>query len=193
MAKKPKPIIRVYTDGAYSRTSGIGSVAFAATDYEHKILYQWCDAYKRTTSNRMELWAAIHALDWCNNNYPDLRPVLYTDSRYLNNMQYWIPRWRRGGWFTQTGDTVKNIDLVIMLSLIIEQSKHNVTSYWVRGHNENKGNNLAHNLAEHATKNAFNLVDDMGGTPLLTMDDLLEVCHSEDINRVAAHCLRLGD
>jgi ribonuclease HI len=96
-----------------------------------------------TTNNRMELMAAITALESLT------RPVsvqLYTDSTYvLNGITKWLPGWQRNGWRTAAKKPVKNADLWKRLSAAME--RHQVAWHWVKGHNGDPGNERADELA----------------------------------------------
>jgi ribonuclease HI len=96
-----------------------------------------------TTNNRMELMAAIQALEALT------RPVavrIHTDSVYLRNgITAWLPRWRRNGWQTTDKKPVKNADLWRRLAGAIES--HQVEWLWVKGHDGNPGNERADALA----------------------------------------------
>jgi ribonuclease HI len=96
-----------------------------------------------TTNNRMELMAAIQALEALT------RPVavrIHTDSVYLRNgITAWLPRWRRNGWQTTDMKPVKNADLWRRLASAI--GSHEVEWLWVKGHDGNPGNERADALA----------------------------------------------
>ena len=96
-----------------------------------------------TTNNRMELTAAIEALNALK------RPcdvVLHTDSKYvMDGIREWMPNWKKRGWKTASRKPVKNQDL--WQALDEAQSRHRVTWKWVRGHSGNDGNEQADALA----------------------------------------------
>ena len=131
----------IYTDGACSGNPGPGGWG---------VLLRWKDAEKercggdrQTTNNRMELTAAIQALEALR------RPAqvrLHTDSTYvLNGITKWITGWQRNGWQTQSKKPVKNADLWQRLAAAI--SPHEVTWIWVKGHAGDPGNERADELA----------------------------------------------
>jgi ribonuclease HI len=99
-----------------------------------------------TTNNRMELMAAISALEALK------RPCtveLHTDSEYLRNgIMTWISGWKRNGWKTADKKPVKNIDLWQRLEKALEQ--HRVRWHWVRGHSGHDLNERADELAREA-------------------------------------------
>jgi len=104
----------------------------------------------KTTNNRMELMAAIRALESLN------RPVrvrLHTDSTYLRNgVTSWLPKWKRNGWRTADKRPVKNADLWQRLDAAVLQ--HDVDWRWVRGHAGNAGNEHADALANRGMAEA---------------------------------------
>lgn len=99
-----------------------------------------------TTNNRMELIAAISALETLT------RPcevALYTDSNYLKDgITKWIAKWRRNGWRTAAKEPVKNAELWQRLDKAI--SPHKVSWHWVRGHAGHDENERADALAREA-------------------------------------------
>ena len=96
-----------------------------------------------TTNNRMELKAAIEALNALNGE----REVrLYTDSKYvMDGINKWLPGWKKRGWKTANRKPVKNQDLWLELDEAV--AKHNVKWNWVRGHTGVPGNEAADALA----------------------------------------------
>jgi ribonuclease HI len=101
------------------------------------------DGYSNTTNNRMELLAAIKALEALRE---PCEVELYTDSQYVANAVNlgWLDSWRRMGWKRKGGE-VKNPDLWIKLVPMLET--HNVKFIWVKGHSENEFNNRCDELA----------------------------------------------
>ena len=96
-----------------------------------------------TTNNRMELRAAIEALNALN-GARDV--VLHTDSRYLmDGIRNWLPNWKKRGWKTAAKKPVKNQDL--WQALDRATGKHNITWKWVKGHSGHPGNEEADALA----------------------------------------------
>jgi ribonuclease HI len=99
-----------------------------------------------TTNNRMELMAAIRALEAL------IRPCkvrVVTDSQYLQKgISEWISQWQRRGWKTASGTPVKNMDL--WQRLIEAERRHQVTWEWIRGHAGHPENERADRLANRA-------------------------------------------
>ena len=131
----------IYTDGACSGNPGPGGWG---------AVLRWKDTEKElyggdplTTNNRMELMAAIQALEALN------RPSqvqLHTDSTYLlNGITKWIAAWQRNGWRTSARKPVKNEDL--WRRLVEAMNGHEVSWLWVKGHAGEEGNERADALA----------------------------------------------
>jgi len=96
-----------------------------------------------TTNNRMELTAAIKALNVLKD---DSSVVLYTDSKYvMDGINEWMPNWKKRGWKTAARKPVKNQDLWQGLDEAI--GRHKIDWRWVKGHAGNPGNEMADELA----------------------------------------------
>ena len=131
----------IYTDGACSGNPGPGGwgVYFKWGDVE-KDLY---GSDKATTNNRMELMAAIQALETLKR---PMRVVLYTDSSYVRNgIMTWMNGWKRNGWVNSKKEPVKNADLWRRLDEAA--ARHEVEWRWVKGHAGDPGNERADKLA----------------------------------------------
>ncbi len=149
-AESADGVVEIYTDGACSGNPGPGG--WGAVLYYHgreKELYGG-DAGP-TTNNRMELMAAIQALESLT------RPAsvrLHTDSTYLRNgVSKWLPGWKRNGWKTADKHPVKNADLWRRLDAAVQ--RHDVDWRWVRGHAGNAGNERADGLANRGMAEAI--------------------------------------
>jgi ribonuclease HI len=134
-------LITIYTDGACKGNPGSGGWGvFMKYKGIEKELY---GGEKETTNNRMELMAAIHALDALKN--PSTLS-LYTDSKYvLQGITEWMDNWKKRGWKTAAKKPVKNEDLWRRLDRAIE--RHEIKWIWVKGHSGNAGNERADMLA----------------------------------------------
>ncbi len=138
----------IYTDGACSGNPGPGGwgvvMRWQGTEKE---LYGFDPV---TTNNRMELMAAIQALEALQ------RPTtvsLHTDSKYLlDGITKWIPNWQRNGWKTANKKPVKNDDLWRRLTEAIRP--HDVSWVWVKGHAGDPGNERADALARRGIEEA---------------------------------------
>ncbi|MGB0722109.1 MAG: ribonuclease HI [Gammaproteobacteria bacterium] len=133
--------VTVYTDGACRGNPGPGGwgVLLRHGDKE-KTLY---GGESETTNNRMELMAAIVALESLTRAC-DVE--LFTDSRYvMDGITSWIDNWKRRGWKTAARKPVKNEDLWRRLDAARE--RHRVHWNWVKGHSGDPGNERADELA----------------------------------------------
>ena len=133
--------VEIYTDGACRGNPGPGGWG-AVLMYGEKTKEIY-GGENNTTNNRMELMAAIRALEALNRG---CELTLYTDSQYVRKgITEWIMNWKKRGWKTAAKKPVKNADL---WQLLDEQvNKHNVNWVWVKGHAGNEGNELADGLA----------------------------------------------
>lgn len=134
-------VIEIYTDGACRGNPGPGGWGvWLKSGESEKEIY---GGEKRTTNNRMELMAAIQALEILNQ---PCRIKLYSDSKYvLQGITEWIDNWKKRGWKTAARQPVKNDDLWRRLDTAMQ--KHHVDWIWVKGHSGNIGNEKADQLA----------------------------------------------
>tara|TARA_Y100001970_G_C13986064_1_gene725772 strand:- start:15 stop:461 length:447 start_codon:yes stop_codon:yes gene_type:complete len=144
--------IKIYTDGACVGNPGPGGWAaiIIGDDYKKEI----CGGEKLTTNNRMELTAAIKALEYCNQK--DIKQLslkqikIYTDSIYLKDgITVWINKWIENNWKTADKKNVKNVDLWKKLKEL--ENLCSVEWHWIKGHSDNPMNELADSLAKKAT------------------------------------------
>jgi ribonuclease HI len=138
----------IYTDGACSGNPGPGGWGVVLLGRgKEKELY---GSDPLTTNNRMELMAAIQALEALT------RPAtvsLHTDSKYLlDGITKWIPNWQRNGWKTAAKKPVKNDDLWRRLTEAMRP--HEITWVWVKGHAGDPGNERADALARRGIEEA---------------------------------------
>jgi ribonuclease HI len=143
----PTPSARrvvVHTDGACSGNPGPGGWGAILQWGDHTRELKGGEAH--TTNNRMELTAAIMALETLK------RPCvvdLHTDSEYLRQgITGWIKNWKRNGWKTADRKPVKNVDLWQRLDAALSQ--HQIRWHWVRGHAGHDLNERADELARSA-------------------------------------------
>ena len=138
----------VYTDGACSGNPGPGGWGAVIFD-ERERQMNISGKVKNTTNNRMELMAPIMALKKIKSK-SDI--IIFTDSTYVKNgITDWIKKWEKNGWESSNKKPVKNKDLWIRLNDLCQ--KNEVIWKWVKGHSNNKYNNLADELATQAIKN----------------------------------------
>jgi ribonuclease HI len=133
--------VEAFTDGACRGNPGPGGWGAVLRFNGHeKELY---GAEPETTNNRMELTAAIEALNALTR---DCKVVLTTDSEYLRKgITEWLQQWKSRGWKTAAKKPVKNIDLWQRLEQAI--AGHHVEWHWVRGHSGHAENERADQLA----------------------------------------------
>jgi len=131
----------IHTDGACKGNPGRGGWgALLECDGRRKEIF---GGEAQTTNNRMELVAVIRALEALTRT-SDVD--LYTDSQYVKNgIESWIHGWKRNGWKTSDRKPVKNADLWRELDELA--TRHRIRWHWVRGHDDNPGNERADELA----------------------------------------------
>jgi ribonuclease HI len=141
-------VVEIFTDGACSGNPGPGGwgVLLRYRGKERELSGGELD----TTNNRMELMAAIQALETLK------RPVvavLHTDSKYVRDgITEWLPRWKARNWKTADKKPVKNVDLWQRLERALE--RHRVEWRWVKGHSGHAENERADELARQGLERA---------------------------------------
>ena len=141
--------ITIHTDGACSGNPGPGGWG---------ALMEWNGSRKEikggeadTTNNRMELMAAIKALEALKRDGQDV--ILFTDSVYVRDgITKWIHGWKQRGWKTANKKPVKNVELWQELDTL--NQRHSVDWRWVRGHAGDPGNERADALAGEGLEEA---------------------------------------
>ena len=137
--------VEIFTDGACSGNPGPGGWGALLRYRESEKELSGGEA--ESTNNRMELMAAIMALESLT------RPIkvsLYTDSTYVRDgITKWIHGWRKNGWKTAAKKAVKNVDLWQRLDLAAE--RHTIDWRWIKGHAGHPGNERADELAREAS------------------------------------------
>ena len=134
----------IYTDGACSGNPGPGGWGALLIYGTHE--KELSGGELNTTNNRMELMAAIQALEALKSS---CRVDLYTDSEYLRQgITSWINGWKAKGWKTSQKKDVKNRDLWEKIDSLV--SSHDVTFHWVKGHSGNENNERVDKLAVRA-------------------------------------------
>lgn len=152
----------IHTDGGCIGNPGPGGWAAVLRYGEHS--KEICGRYRDTTNNRMELRAAIEALETLK------RPAkieLYTDSQYVRKgITQWIQGWQRNGWRTASKKAVKNQDLWKRLLTAVErhESAGGVTWHWLKGHAGHDDNERADDLANAAASSVTD--DDPSDVPV---------------------------
>jgi ribonuclease HI len=145
--------VDVFTDGACRGNPGPGGWGVLLQSGNHR--KELWGGEINTTNNRMELTAAIKALDALARS---TQVNLYTDSQYVRQgITQWMADWKRRGWRTSRKTPVKNVDLWQQLEELAEQ--HSVRWHWVKGHSGHAGNDHADMLANRAVDE---LIADIG-------------------------------
>ncbi len=140
--------VEIFTDGACSGNPGPGGwgalLNYRGTERE------LCGGEPDTTNNRMEMLAAIRALEALKR---PMRVQLYTDSVYLRSgVLEWLPQWKKRGWKTAAKKPVKNVDL--WQALEAAMARHQIEWHWVKGHAGHPGNERADELARRGLEAA---------------------------------------
>jgi ribonuclease HI len=147
--ERAQGVVEIYTDGACSGNPGPGGWGVVLS-YGGSTRELCGGEAAPTTNNRMELMAAIQALESLT------RPSkvrLHTDSSYLRNgITGWLASWKRNGWRTASRQPVKNEDLWRRLDAAA--AKHDVQWLWVKGHAGDPGNERADALANRGMAEA---------------------------------------
>jgi ribonuclease HI len=136
--------VEIYTDGACKGNPGAGGWgALLRYNGHEKTLF---GAEIHTTNNRMELTAAIKALEVLKRS---CEVDLFTDSQYLRlGMNTWLAQWKKNGWRNAKRQPVKNADLWQQLDALT--TKHFIRWHWVKGHAGHPENDKADALANQA-------------------------------------------
>jgi ribonuclease HI len=136
--------VRAFTDGACSGNPGPGGWGAILQFGDHEKELQGGEPH--TTNNRMELMAAIAAIEALKRR---CAIDLHTDSKYVHDgISKWIRGWKRNGWKTADKKPVKNMDLWQRLDAAVAQ--HDVHWHWVKGHAGHELNERADRLAVDA-------------------------------------------
>ena len=136
--------VEIYTDGACRGNPGPGGWGAVLIAGPHRKTLHGGDP--ETTNNRMELTAAIEALNALKGGQ---KVVLHTDSKYvMHGITEWMANWKRRGWKTAGKQPVKNVDLWQQLDELI--GRHKVEWRWVKGHSGVPENERADELARLA-------------------------------------------
>jgi ribonuclease HI len=136
-----KPHVIIYTDGGCAPNPGPGGWGVILVSGRHR--KEMCGGEQVSTNNRMELTAAIMALESLKK---PSRVDVHTDSQYVKDgIGKWIHGWKQRGWQTADKKPVKNVDLWQRLDEA--RQRHEVHWHWVRGHAGHTENERADELA----------------------------------------------
>jgi len=137
-------VVEIFTDGACRGNPGPGGWAALLRFRGNEKTIRGGE--RRTTNNRMEMMAAIRALEELKR---PCRVVLSTDSQYLMlGITEWLANWKKRNWRTSQGSPVKNADLWERLEKAV--ARHEVSWSWVRGHAGHEENHRVDQLARQA-------------------------------------------
>ena len=160
----PSNTVTVYTDGGCIGNPGPGGYAAILRYGEHE--KEIVGRYRQTTNNRMELRAAIAALEALKR---PCRVEIYTDSSYLRDgITKWIHSWQQKNWLTSKREPVKNQALWRRLVAAISrhESAGGVVWHWTKGHAGDPANERADKLANEAARSVTDADPiDQEGTP----------------------------
>ena len=158
--ERPLPRVEIHTDGACLGNPGPGG--WAALLRCNGREREFSGGEGATTNNRMELFAAIAALEALRE---PCEVVLHTDSQYVQRgISEWIHGWKRKGWRTAAGGAVKNADLWQRLDRAC--GGHRIDWRWVRGHAGHVENERVDQLARSAAVRIREAADLAGGVSL---------------------------
>jgi len=142
-----KPAVVIYTDGPCSGNPGPGGWGAILISGRHRKELSGGEAV--TTNNRMELMAAISALEAL--KVAPSRVDLHTDSEYVQKgIHSWIHGWKKNGWRTSARQAVKNAELWQRLDAA--RQRHDVHWHWVKGHAGHTENERADELAREGMR-----------------------------------------
>jgi len=140
--------VDIFTDGACKGNPGPGGWGVLLRMGEHE--KEMSGGEPDTTNNRMEMTAAIRAL---NALIEPCEVTLHTDSKYvIDGITKWVHGWKKKGWINASKQPVRNADL--WHDLIEASGRHKVEWQWVRGHNGHVENERVDKLASDAAKAA---------------------------------------
>ncbi|WP_312688770.1 ribonuclease HI [Kosakonia sp.] len=149
--------VEIFTDGSCLGNPGPGGYGAILRYRQHERLFS--AGYRLTTNNRMELMAAIVALEGLKEH---CEVVLSTDSQYVRQgITQWIHNWKKRGWKTADKKPVKNVDLWKRLDAALSQ--HQIRWEWVKGHAGHPENERCDELARAAAMNPTQ--EDVGYQP----------------------------
>lgn len=143
-----KKQIDIFTDGACRGNPGPGGWGVLLRYGAKEKALKGFEAH--TTNNRMELMAAIKALEALTEN---CHINIYTDSQYVKKgVTEWLQQWKKNNWRTSSKKPVKNVDLWQELDLLIVS--HDIAWHWVKGHSGHRENDIVDRLANEAIDEA---------------------------------------
>ncbi|MEO0947098.1 MAG: ribonuclease HI [Cyanobacteria bacterium J06641_5] len=168
MSKTKSTIAEIYTDGACSGNPGPGGWG-ALLHYANGAIWELGGGATETTNNRMELQAAIAALEFLQEHPQTAAITLHTDSEYVKKgITQWVSGWKKKSWKTSQGKPVLNRDLWEQLDCL---NSPQILWQYVRGHSGNWGNERCDEIARGFT---------VGPTPQLRQDPSISQLDTQD-------------
>lgn len=149
-------LISIYTDGACKKNPGKGGWAFIAVK-DNEQMHSMFGSEVHTTNNRMEMTAAIKALEyvrdcWFAGGVHDIYEIV-VDSKYVyDGITSWIPKWKNNNWKTSVKKDVLNSDLWKEMDLLYDPTI--VKWRWVKGHSGDNWNDVVDEIASNAAVSA---------------------------------------
>ena len=142
---------KIYTDGACSgngKDDAKGGFGVVVVDYQDNVIEEYQEFSENTTNNREELKAIIYAMkSYGKREWSQDIPEVYSDSMYsVNTLNEWMFNWAKNNWIKSDKKTPENLDL-IQEYYTLYNSGLRINLKYVKGHNGNKYNELADNLA----------------------------------------------
>ena len=128
--KLNRQIIEIYTDGSCNTVLGSGAWVAILLVSDEKILLK--GEARRTTNNRMELTAAIKAIEFVNSNYTNALLKIYTDSQYLSHLPKRKEKLKKNLFRSKKGELLQNSDLV--KTLLVQIENHSIEFIKVKAH-----------------------------------------------------------
>ena len=149
------PHVEIYTDGGCEPNPGPGG--FGAVLIHLKKRAEISGGFRKTTNNRMEIFAAIAGLEMLKQ---PCKVTIYSDSKYVVDamMEGWVAAWKRKGWWRTKTERPENVDLWQRLDALCQT--HQVDFRWVKGHAGNPENERCDQLAMTALRQPNLPVDD---------------------------------
>lgn len=143
-------MITIYTDGSFRASENCGGYGVVAFNDNNELIYAYQEQVHNVTNNIMELQAILHATDFIDENCPDEQVTIYSDSSYaVNSINVWSAGWAANGWINSKKEPVKNLGLIQSLYFYFTKNFQKCQIVYLKGHNENLGNELADALATH--------------------------------------------
>jgi len=156
--------IEIYTDGSAVPNPGNGGWGFVIFQQDIKKKTYCGFVPEKTTNNKMEIMAITKAIQKAEKKYDKETILVYTDSRYVKDgligkngklFNGWIKSWLKNGWINAKKQDVKNKQEWQLLYSTLQNTKNKYDIQWVKAHADNKGNNIADELANMGREKKF--------------------------------------